>query len=81
MRMFFARARIARALSPHETSRDLPVLIPWYDDELSEPILRFCESLIHDIPAFELRFTPGGEVVDMLARFAARGCRETVACN
>ncbi len=72
-----------QALPPHDTlARLLPVAsIPWYDDELSGPILHFCEALIRDIPAFELRFTPGTEVVDMLARFAARECHETYACN
>jgi hypothetical protein len=59
-------------LSPREALRRLlPVVsIPWYDTMVMPQILHFCESLISNVPAFELGFLPGGEVVDLLVEFA-----------
>lgn len=45
--------------------------IPWYDVEVIEPILSFCESLVGEVPVYELRFRRDESVVDMLADFAA----------
>lgn len=48
----------------------LPVVsIPWYDGELVEMMLGFCEELATEIPAFELQFEPSAEAVDCIGKF------------
>lgn len=50
--------------------RLLPVTsIPWYDQEIMTKILNFCEDVISNIPAYELYFKPGAEVVDVFEKF------------
>jgi len=60
-----------RSISPQEASAKLmPVTsIPWYDREVMPHVLGFCEELAINIPAFELEFHPGPEVVECLERF------------
>jgi len=40
--------------------------IPWYDREVMDEVLRFCEDLITRIPCFELFFTPDSRIRDFL---------------
>jgi hypothetical protein len=60
-------------LSPQKAlKRLLPVTsIPWYHPEIMHKVLDFCEDLILNIPAHELRFKPTVEVVDVLKDFAS----------
>lgn len=59
-------------LKPAEAvDRLLPVAtIPWYDPEIMTEALSFCENMLSTVPSYELCFTPGDEVVDMLEEFA-----------
>jgi hypothetical protein len=43
--------------------------IPWFDEQTMSGILSFCEDLILHVPAYELYFKPGTEVVDFLEKF------------
>ena len=48
----------------------LPVTsIPWYDIETLNEILSFCEDMLYRVPAYEISFTPGSEVVNVLEEF------------
>jgi|MudIll2142460700_1097286.scaffolds.fasta_scaffold03193_7 hypothetical protein len=50
--------------------RLLPVTsIPWYDKEMTEKLLVFCEDMVSHVPAYELYFRPNGEVVDIVGNF------------
>jgi hypothetical protein len=62
-----------KAIEPKEAvKRLLPVMsIPWYDRNLLPEILGFCEDLICTIPAYELQFQPGKEVIDVFKKFVA----------
>lgn len=49
----------------------LPVSsIPWYHAESVTKMLQFFEDLIAHVPAYELSFKPGGELVDVLKTFS-----------
>ena len=51
--------------------RLLPVTsIPWYDREITEKLLVFCEDIVSHVPAYGLSFKPTGEVVDILENFS-----------
>lgn len=53
--------------------RLMPVTsIPFYDKETMLNILSFCEDLVLHVPAYELCFKPGIEVVDLLEEFISR---------
>jgi hypothetical protein len=54
--------------------RLLPLVsVPWYDGELSEKALAFCEDLVSRVPSYALFFRPGTEVVDFFeGRIAGR---------
>jgi hypothetical protein len=62
-----------KEISPQEAlSRLLPVTsIPWYDREVMDKILIFCEDLILHVPIYELDFKPSVEVVDVFERFVS----------
>lgn len=62
-----------KELTPAEAAeRLMPVTsIPWYDEEAMSNILSFCEDLVLHIPAYDLYFTPGIEVVDLLEKFVS----------
>ncbi len=47
------------------------VSIPWYSHEWTDKGLAVCESLLRDIPAFELAFRPDETAVQAVADFAA----------
>lgn len=50
--------------------RLLPVTsIPWYDRDITEKLLLFCEDMVSRVPAYELCFKPSGEVVDVFENF------------
>lgn len=50
----------------------LPVAaIPWHDAEVFTPILQFLESLIAEIPVYELFFKPSPEIADVLEKFVS----------
>jgi len=40
--------------------------IPWYDREVMDNVLRFCEGLITKIPCYELHFSPDTRIVSFL---------------
>jgi hypothetical protein len=63
-----------REVSAHEAlSRIYPVAsIPWYDDEILDPILSTCAEIASSVPAFELQFQPTQEVVDFMTDFVSR---------
>jgi hypothetical protein len=54
-----------KEITPQEAlARLLPVTsIPWYDREVMDKILTFCEDLISSVPIYELDFRPSIEVV------------------
>jgi len=60
-----------RDLSRKEAfERLLPVTsIPWYDKEMTEKLLVFCEDMVSHIPAYELHFIPSDEIIDVLENF------------
>jgi hypothetical protein len=62
-----------REITPKEAlARLLPVTsIPWYDREVMDRILTFCEDLISSVPIYELDFKPSVEVVDVFERFVS----------
>ena len=62
-----------KEISPQEAlARLLPVTsIPWYDREVMEEILTFCEDLISSVPVYELDFKPSIEVVDVFEQFVS----------
>jgi hypothetical protein len=62
-----------KEITPQEAlARLLPVTsIPWYDREVMDKILTFCEDLISSVPIYELDFRPSIEVVDVFERFVS----------
>jgi hypothetical protein len=65
---------IIRAITQAEAAEKLmPVTsIPFYDKEAMLNILSFCEDLVLHIPAYELFFSPGIELVDFIEEFISR---------
>jgi hypothetical protein len=62
--------RIKKIKPPEALDRLLQVTsIPWYDRETMPQLLHFCEELIAAIPCFDLHFTPGTEVVNLMQEF------------
>lgn len=49
------------------------VSIPWYDRDVMPEVLAFCQDLVATVPAFELHFTPGPDVLKLLEKFASGG--------
>jgi hypothetical protein len=48
----------------------LPVTsIPWYDPEVMDKVLHFCDDLTSGIPAYNLSFKPGTEIGDIFEKF------------
>jgi hypothetical protein len=45
--------------------------IPWYDKNVMDDILLFCEDLIYHVPCFELHFTPDQEAAKFLEELKA----------
>jgi hypothetical protein len=66
-------ANLIKDITPQEAlARLLPVTsIPWYDREVMDKILTFCEDLISSVPIYELDFKPSVEVVDVFERFVS----------
>ncbi len=62
---------IIRKITPAEAAeRLMPVTsIPFYDKETMISILSFCEDLVLHVPAYDLCFRPGIEVVDLVEKF------------
>jgi hypothetical protein len=62
-----------KAITPAKAVEQLmPVTsIPWYDKEAMSGILSFCEDMVLKVPAYDLHFTPGGEIVDVLEKFVS----------
>jgi hypothetical protein len=60
-------------LAPSAALRRLleTVSIPWYSQEWTDKGLAVCESLLRDIPAFELAFRPDQTAVQAVADLAA----------
>jgi hypothetical protein len=74
--MFFIRHGDATAIRGIGAAQALELLlpaasVPWYDRETLQPILTFLEDLVNRVPAYELRFKPNAEVVDVLAEFGS----------
>ncbi len=65
---------IIRAITQAEAAEKLmPVTsIPFYDKEAMLNILSFCEDLVLHVPAYELFFRPGIELVDFIEEFISR---------
>jgi hypothetical protein len=65
---------VIREVTPAEAAeRLMPVTsIPFYDKETTLCILAFCEDLVLHIPAYELSFKPGSEVVDLVEEYVSR---------
>jgi hypothetical protein len=62
--------RAAKLSGAEAVARLLPVVsVPWYDREVTEKILRFCDGLITDVPAHELSFKPDKDIAGFLAGF------------
>ncbi len=63
----------AEEIAPKEAfERLMPVTsIPWYDEKVMPDLLSFCEDLVMNVPAYDLHFRPGAEVVDLLEEFAS----------
>lgn len=50
----------------------LPVVsIPWYDPEVLDKVLLFCDDLISSVPAYDLSFKPGVEIADVFEKFVS----------
>lgn len=60
-------------ISPSVALRRLleTVSIPWYSQEWTDKGLAVCESLLRDIPAFELAFRPDQTAVQAVEQLAA----------
>ncbi|MBP7867859.1 MAG: hypothetical protein KA419_18160 [Acidobacteria bacterium] len=64
--------RLERLTPAAAFKRLMPVTsIPWFDEEVLPSALSFCESLISNIPAYDLHFRPDDAVVDLLEASAA----------
>ncbi len=61
-------------ISPREAlNKLLPVIsIPWFDPEIMQKILLFCEDLVSRVAAFELHFQPSFGVVEFLEEFVSK---------
>jgi hypothetical protein len=65
---------IRRVASGEALKRLLPMIsIPWYDRETCWHILKICEEILLQIPAYDLCFEPTFEVVDFLEDFIHSG--------
>lgn len=52
-------------------NRLLPIAsIPWYDLDGLSQVLRYCETLVSDVPTFEFSFTPDQRAVDLMGKIA-----------
>jgi hypothetical protein len=73
--VFLSQAPVTKIseLSPSTALRRLRevVSIPWYSPKWTEKGLAICESLLRDIPAFELAFRPDQTAVQAVADLAA----------
>lgn len=73
--VFLSQAPVTKIseLSPSAALRRLleTVSIPWYSQEWTDKGLAVCESLLRDIPAFELAFRPDQTAVQAVADLAA----------
>jgi hypothetical protein len=50
----------------------LPVTsIPWYDPEVLDKVLHFCDDLTSSVPVYHLFFKPGSEVTDVFEKFVS----------
>ena len=69
-----SRENKVRDLNPSRAAeRLMPVTsIPFFDRETTNDILSFCEDLVTHIPAYELCFRPGAEIVDLLEEFLTK---------
>ena len=45
--------------------------VPWYDEIAMTKVLHFCSDLVYAVPAYELYFRPGEEVIDVFKRFVS----------
>lgn len=51
----------------------LPVTsIPWYDPEVMDKVLHFCDDLTSGIPAYNLSFKPGAEIAGVFEKFISK---------
>lgn len=51
----------------------LPVTsVPWYDPEVMDKVLHFCDDLTSGIPAYNLSFKPGAEIADVFEKFISK---------
>jgi len=68
------RSNSIKRLSPAEAIEKLiPVAsIPWYQSDLLSIALQFTDKLISNIPAYELSFNQGSEVVNVLEEFISK---------
>jgi hypothetical protein len=68
------RTTSIKKISPAEAiKRLLPVAsIPWYHREVLPIVLEFADKLISNIPAYELSFNQGSEVVNVLEEFVSK---------
>jgi len=68
-----AEKNMIREITPREAIEKLmPVTsIPWYDTEVMDKVLLFCEDLTSTIPAYNLYCKPGVEVVDAFEKFVS----------
>jgi hypothetical protein len=73
--LFLSKGKDAaiRPLAREEALRRLlPVAsIPWYDRDITEASLSFCERLLDAVPAFELGFRLDSPVADLVGEFAS----------
>jgi hypothetical protein len=64
---------ITELTSAEAAERFMPVTsIPFYDKEATLNILAFCEDIVVHIPAYELCFKPGIEVVALVEEYVSR---------
>ena len=62
--------RVKKITSQEAIEKLLPLTsIPWYDKEVMPEIFDFCEELISRVPAYELYFKPGVQVVDIFEKY------------
>jgi hypothetical protein len=66
-----------KELTPSMAAEKLiPVIsLPWYDKEMTEKTLAFCEELISIVPSYELRCRPGPEAAELVMETARRATR------
>lgn len=65
-----ATEHVMKGIAPAEAMKRLmPVVsIPWYDRQVMERVLSFCEALVRNIPAYELNFRPDDGVCDVFQK-------------